>query len=58
MLVCLVRFSARRGQRGNECGATAVEYGLLLAFVAAVIVAAVITLGQDTLGLFSSVPTF
>lgn len=55
MFVRLLRFSARCVLRPNERGATAVEYGLLLAFVAAVIAASVTALGQTTLGLFSSV---
>ena len=37
-----------------ERGATAVEYGLLLGFVAAVIIAAVATTGTKVLDLFQS----
>ncbi len=37
---------------GEESGATAVEYGLLLAFVAAVIIAVVIVLGGQVSGGF------
>ena len=39
----------------NECGATAVEYGLFLALIAAVIIATVAILGTEALGLFQSV---
>jgi Flp pilus assembly pilin Flp len=38
----------------NEEGATSVEYGIMLASIAAVIVTAVITLGLDVLGLFQT----
>ena len=37
----------------NERGASAVEYGLLVALIAAVIVAAVTTLGSNLRNLFS-----
>jgi pilus assembly protein Flp/PilA len=36
----------------REDGATAVEYGIMLAFIAAVIVAAVTLLGGDVTGIF------
>jgi len=39
----------------DERGATAVEYGLLVALIAAVIVVAVTYLGQDIRGLFQDV---
>jgi pilus assembly protein Flp/PilA len=42
----------------SERGATAVEYGLMIAFIAAIIVAAVAILGRQVFGLFSSVPVF
>ena len=41
-----------------ERGATAVEYGLFVAFVAAVIIFGVATLGDTTSGLFQPVVTF
>lgn len=41
--------------RNEERGATAVEYGLLVALIAAVIVGVVLTLGQDILGAFTDV---
>jgi pilus assembly protein Flp/PilA len=37
----------------EETGATAVEYGLLVALIAAVIIAAVILLGGTVLGIFT-----
>ena len=37
----------------DETGATAVEYGLLVALVAAVIIGSVILLGDETTGLFA-----
>ncbi|MDQ3104364.1 MAG: Flp family type IVb pilin [Actinomycetota bacterium] len=37
----------------DEKGASAVEYGLLVALIAAIIVAAVLTLGQTVLGAFN-----
>ncbi|MBS4752328.1 Flp family type IVb pilin [Nocardioides sp. zg-ZUI104] len=39
----------------EERGATAVEYGLLVALIAAVIVAAVAVLGKEVLGGFNDV---
>lgn len=48
--------SDMRNTRDN--GATAVEYALMAALVAGVIVAAVLVLGGTVLGLFSSVPPF
>ena len=39
----------------SESGATAVEYGLFLALIAAVIVGTVALLGTQALGLFQSV---
>ncbi|UXM90534.1 Flp family type IVb pilin [Paenarthrobacter sp. JL.01a] len=39
----------------EEKGATAVEYGLLVALIAAVIVGTVLTLGQDVLKGFKTV---
>lgn len=45
-----------RAVRASELGATAVEYSLLLAGIAAVIVGAVAALGQTVLTLFQSIP--
>lgn len=43
-------------RRRDEFGATAVEYGLMVAFIAIAIVTAVLGFGQGVLGLFASVP--
>lgn len=42
-------------RRTSEKGATAVEYGLLVALIAAVIVGVVVTLGQKILTGFTTV---
>lgn len=39
----------------NQAGATAVEYGLMVALIAAVIIAIVIILGGNVTGLFQDV---
>ena len=41
-------------RRSEERGATAVEYGLLIALIAAVIVSAVAALGGRVVGLYTS----
>lgn len=41
-----------------ERGATAVEYALLVALIAGVIVVATLTLGERVVALFTSVPSF
>ncbi|MGA8571010.1 MAG: Flp family type IVb pilin [Desulfobaccales bacterium] len=41
----------------DESGATAVEYGLLVALIAAVIITAVTTLGTNLSGKFNTVAT-
>ena len=41
----------------EEEGATAVEYGLLAALIAGVIIVAVITLGKTVCGVFTSLNT-
>ncbi len=41
----------------DDRGATAVEYGLLVALIAAIIVVAVAALGQKLLGIFDGVTT-
>lgn len=43
--------------RRDEKGATAVEYGLLVALIAAIIIAVVAFLGQDVLAGFTTVET-
>lgn len=49
MLKVLVKFQNR------ERGATAVEYGIMVALIAAVIVGVVATVGQDILNAFNTV---
>ncbi|MBR7743912.1 Flp family type IVb pilin [Phycicoccus sp. BSK3Z-2] len=44
-----------RVHKSLEYGATAAEYALLVALVAAVIIGSVIVLGQGVIGLFSSI---
>ena len=41
----------------DEEGATAVEYGLLVALIAAVIIGTVLTLGQQILAAFQTITT-
>ena len=48
---------ARTSELHNERGATAVEYGLMVALIAAVIVAVVAFLGQDIQQAFQAVVT-
>jgi pilus assembly protein Flp/PilA len=55
-LVSLVALATDRVRREEE-GATAVEYGLLVGLIAAVIIAAVGFLGQDLLALFERIVT-
>ena len=43
------------GRKDNEKGATAVEYGLLVALIAAVIITVVILLGQQINTAFTSI---
>lgn len=47
-------FGSRRGTR-DDSGATAVEYGLLIALIAAVIILAVALLGTTLNSIFTSV---
>ena len=42
----------------RDKGATAVEYALMVAFITGVIVAVVLVLGDQVLGLFTTVPPF
>jgi pilus assembly protein Flp/PilA len=44
-----------RDHRGNDRGATAVEYGLMVALIAAVIVGVVAALGGTLNGIFGNV---
>lgn len=60
MLTQLVKFQVRiaalRSDRKDR-GATAVEYGLMVALIAVVIIAAVTFLGKTVSGLFQDVGT-
>jgi pilus assembly protein Flp/PilA len=49
----IAKFQARMATA--ERGATAVEYGLMVALIAIVIIAAVVTLGDNLSGLFTKV---
>lgn len=49
------KFAARFIVARNEKGATAVEYGLMVALIAIVIIVAVATLGTNLSGIFGDV---
>ncbi|VXC72295.1 conserved hypothetical protein [Arthrobacter sp. 9V] len=57
LMVSVISFIAGVKDRftSEEKGATAVEYGLLVALIAAIIVGTVLTLGQDVLKGFETV---
>lgn len=55
MLSQLVKFQVRVAALRDDRGATAVEYGLMVALIAAVIVAIVGTIGQQLLAAFTTV---
>jgi pilus assembly protein Flp/PilA len=56
MLKHLVSLNARLGQlRSEDRGVTSVEYGLMVALIAIVIIAAVTLLGQNLSTLFNNV---
>jgi len=59
MLARIARFQTARfhALTRNDRGATAVEYGLLVALIAAVIVGVVVTLGGQINSAFTSVST-
>ena len=57
MLRYIAKFQTAMFAKKDQ-GATAVEYGLMVALIAAIIVAVVAALGEQVLGLFSSVPFF
>jgi pilus assembly protein Flp/PilA len=57
MLKHLVKFQVRATQLRDERGATAVEYGLMVALIAAIIVAVVAALGDQILAAFNTVNT-
>lgn len=53
LFIALQTFFATR--RDDERGATAVEYGLMVALIAVAIITAVTTLGTDLSGLFDRI---
>ena len=55
MLELLVKIQERRAADSSDRGATAVEYGLMVALIAAAIVVTVSALGGSLSGLFSSI---
>ncbi|MET8760947.1 Flp family type IVb pilin [Lentzea sp. NPDC004782] len=48
-------FLTRSVKSGDDRGATAVEYGLMVALIAIVIIAGVTLLGQNLLALFNNI---
>jgi len=56
MLSRIARLHVKAGLR-NDRGATAVEYGLMVALIAIVIIVAVSLLGSNLQGLFNNVAT-
>ena len=57
MLSRLVKFQVKIAALRSDRGATAVEYGLMVALIAIVVIAAVTTLGKNLSGLFNTVAT-
>ena len=57
MLSHLVKFQVKVAALRSDRGATAVEYGLMVALIAIVIIAAVTLLGGNLKGLFNQVAT-
>jgi pilus assembly protein Flp/PilA len=57
MLSCLVKFQTKVAAMRDDRGATAVEYGLMVALIAIVIIAAVTLLGTRLSTLFNTVST-
>lgn len=55
MLSQLVKFQVKLAALRDDRGATAVEYGLMVALIAAVIVAIVGVIGQQLLAAFTTV---
>lgn len=54
MLTQMVKFQIKLTHLRDERGATAVEYGLMVALIAIVIIVAVTLLGKNLSGLFNS----
>jgi len=57
MLSYLVKLQVKAAALRNDRGATAVEYGLMVALIAIVIIGAVTLLGTNLSGLFNTVAT-
>jgi pilus assembly protein Flp/PilA len=57
MLSYLVKLQVKAAALRNDRGATAVEYGLMVALIAIVIIVAVTILGKNLSSLFSDVAT-
>jgi pilus assembly protein Flp/PilA len=57
MLSRLVKFQVKVATLRSDRGATAVEYGLMVALIAIVIIVAVTLLGKNLSGLFNQVAT-
>jgi pilus assembly protein Flp/PilA len=55
LLSLMTQLQTRLHEVRNERGATAAEYGLLVALIAAVIIVAVTTLGENISEVFSNV---
>jgi len=55
MLRYIAKFQTKMHQLNDERGATAVEYGLMVALIAAVIITAVTLIGTNLDTLFTSV---
>ncbi len=55
MLQLFTTLQAIFADRKNDEGATAVEYGLIVALIAAVIIATVTLVGADVLGAFETI---
>jgi len=54
MLTQMIKFQNKLAQLRDERGATAVEYGLMVALIAIVIIAAVTLLGGNLKSIFNS----
>jgi pilus assembly protein Flp/PilA len=57
MLSRLIKFQVKLAALRSDRGATAVEYGLMVALIAIVIIVAVTLLGTNLKGLFNDVAT-
>lgn len=57
MLIYLANAISQRMRSVDDEGATAVEYGLMVALIAVVIIGAVMALGENITGMFNGVAT-